>query len=78
MGVYCYDREEVVKRMARRRKKSIKWTLETVTVEWKYIPATEAKNYDGSDAGSGNDPAQEVLQQTTWKLGGSPRFSNWW
>lgn len=78
MSVYCYDREEAVSRMVRRGKKSVRWTLKNVTVEWKYIPATEVRNYDGSAAGAGNDPSKEVLQQTTWKLGGLPRFSNWW
>jgi len=78
MSNYCYNREEAVKRMKRRGKKSVQWSLKNVTVEWKYIPQTSARNYDGSAAGVGNDPNKEVLQQTVWRFGNLPRFSNWW
>jgi hypothetical protein len=73
----AFDMEEAVKRMSRRGKKSVSWTLKDRTVE-KYIPATAARNWDGSSAGSGNDPNQEILQRMTWANDGKPRFSNWW
>ena len=78
MSAYCYDQKEAVKRMTRRGKKFVRWTLKTVTVDWRYIPATETRNWDSSSAGIGNDSNKEILQQTTWKLGELPRFSNYW
>lgn len=69
---------EAIARMQRRSKTSIQWTTLGLTVRWRYIPATAVRNWDGSPAGSGNDPNQQVLERMTWQDGGVPRFSNYW
>ncbi|KAM3091147.1 hypothetical protein ACKFKG_26840 [Phormidesmis sp. 146-35] len=74
----AFDMEEAVTRMTRRKKKSVRWTLRDVTVRWDYIPASSARNWDGSSAGQEQDSNKEILQRMTWRDGGEPRFSNWW
>lgn len=69
---------EAIKRMSRRSSKSVSWTLKGMTVEWRYIPATAARNWDGSSAGSEEDPNRIILQQKVWRDGSNPRFTNWW
>jgi hypothetical protein len=63
------DKNEAIKRMKKRHTKTIRWTLKDITVEWLLIPATEAKNWDGSPAGQGNKPHQEILSRMVWKEG---------
>ena len=72
------DMEEAVARMQRRGKQSVRWTLKGITIEWKYIPATEARNYDGSSAGHGQDSNKIILQRMVWREGKDPRYTNWW
>ena len=72
------DKDEATRRMQARQKKSICWTLKDMTVEWRFIPATQAKNWDGSPAGQGNNPHQEILSRMVWREGSQPRFTNWW
>jgi hypothetical protein len=73
-----FDMEQAVKRMSARSSKALKWTLKGVTIEWRYIPATSARNWDGSSAGGGQDASKEILQRMVWKDGACPRFTNWW
>lgn len=70
--------QEAITRMNRRGTKQVQWTLSDRIVRFRYIPATSARNWDGSMAGSGNDPNQEILELMTWVEGGTPRFTNWW
>lgn len=70
--------QEAITRMSRRGSKSVRWTLADRVIEYKYIPATSARNYDGSSAGAGQDPNTTILQQMVWRDGGQPRFSNQW
>ncbi len=70
--------EEAIKRMKRRNTNCVRWSKGDVTIEYRYIPATAARNWDGSSAGSGNDPNQTILQRMTWETGCNPRFSNYW
>lgn len=78
-GSPVYHCKEIARaRMKNRATKSVTWTLKDLTVSWQYIPATAAKNWDGSPAGHGNDPSQEILQKMTWRSGSAPRFTNYW
>lgn len=72
------NRSEATKRMARRDKQAIRWTLADMTVEWKYIEARQARNYDGSHAGNDSTPNAVVLQQMVWREGSTPRYTNHW
>lgn len=74
----CFDRNEAVKRMRARNKQTVSWTLSEQTVEWSYIPATSARNYDGSAAGDGQDPNRIILQRIVWQHGEAPRYTNFW
>lgn len=74
----AFDPKEATKRMSRRNTQCVSWTLNGVTVEWKRIPATMARNWDGSLAGAGNDPNQVILQRMTWHDDRMPTYSNWW
>lgn len=56
-------REEAIKRMARRSTQRVCWTLAGRQIEFRRIPATAARNYDGSLAGDGNDPNRIILQK---------------
>ncbi|MEG5173260.1 hypothetical protein [Microcoleus sp. B3-D7] len=75
---FALDKNEATRRMQARQKKSVVWTLKDMTVEWQIIPATQARNWDGSPAGQGNDPHQEILSRMVLKKGCHPRFTNWW
>jgi hypothetical protein len=68
--------QEAIKRMKRRGTKSIRWTFPDKQIEYQYIPSNLMRNYDGSSAGSGEDPNKIVLQQKVWRNGDHPRFSN--
>lgn len=72
------NKEQAVRRMTQRSLKTIKWTLKGVTVEWRYIPATSCRNWDGSVAGEGQPPNKEILQRMVWWDGEHPRYTNWW
>lgn len=74
----CFDKSEAVKRMQARKKQSISWTLLGLIVEYQYIPATSARNYDGSAAGDGQDPNRIILQRIVWRNGEAPRYTNFW
>ena len=69
---------EAASRMARRGVKQVAWTLPGCKIEWSYISADKARNWDGSPAGSGNDPNRQILQLMVWREGGLPRYTNWW
>lgn len=71
------ERSEAVKRMRRRNKQSVSWTLSELTVEWSYIRATEARNYDGSSAGHGHNPNRIILQRIVWQ-DCQARYTNFW
>ncbi|BDA75964.1 hypothetical protein CAL7716_101300 (plasmid) [Calothrix sp. PCC 7716] len=71
------DRSEAVKRMKRRNKQSVSWTLSELTVEWSYIPATEARDYNGSAGGYGHNPSRIILQRIVWR-DGEARYTNYW
>ncbi|OKH45323.1 hypothetical protein NIES2101_26825 [Calothrix sp. HK-06] len=64
----CFDRNEAVKRMRARNKQTVSWTLSEQTVEWSYIPATSARNYDGSAAGDAQDPNRIILYHFYMKM----------
>lgn len=70
--------DEAAKRMKRRNVKSVRWTLVGKTIEYRYVPATAARNYDGSSAGGGQDPDRIILQQMIWREGAAPHYSNRW
>ena len=72
------NRQEAIRRMTCRNTRSIRWTLYDVTIEWKYIKASQARNYDGTLAGDGLNPNAVVLQQMVWKVGSEPRYTNHW
>ena len=47
-GVNYMDFEEAVKRMDRRNKKEITWTLSDRIIRYRYIDGLNARNWDGS------------------------------
>lgn len=74
----AFDRDEAVARMKKRNTSKISWTLKNVRIEWEYIPATNVRNYDGTYAGSGNNPEQKVLQCLIQREGRMPTYTNFW
>lgn len=71
-------RQEAISRMSRRKSTKVEWTLADRTIRFSSIPATAAKNWDGSTAGEGNNPEQKILEQMVWEQGKAPRYTNWW
>lgn len=71
-------RSEALKRMQRRTCKSVQWSLPHATIRFSMIPATGAKNWDGSPAGQGQDASQTILEKMYWPDGGEPHYTNWW
>lgn len=79
LAVYAINHlDEARKRMQSRKSRRVCWTYPHMIVEFKLISAHQARNWDGSSAGQGNDLNQTILQRMTWVNGQSPRFTNWW
>jgi hypothetical protein len=74
--IAALDKQEAIKRMTRRGTQKVSWTLPGIEVEWSYIPATAVRNYDGTPAGSGNDPSRVVLQQVVYRECGAEDAKN--
>lgn len=71
-------RQEALNRMNRRGTKSVIWTLPDRTIKFSHIPSTQARNWDGTFAGDGNDPSKLILERMDWRDGCDPRYTNWW
>lgn len=70
--------QEAMQRMKKRAATSIQWTLPHATIRFSMIPATSAKNWDGSPAGQGQDASKTILEKMYWADGSTPRYTNWW
>jgi hypothetical protein len=75
MEIYL-DRTEAVKRMKKRGKNFVSWTLKDITCKWEYIHGSETRNHDGSLAP--NPDRESVLQLIIIREDYSPRFVNYW
>lgn len=73
----AYD-QEALRRMDRRNSDRVTWTLKDITVEYAKIPASQARNWDGTPAGTSGDPNKVIIQKKTVIFGRDPRYTNWW
>ncbi|MCT7965149.1 hypothetical protein NG799_02220 [Laspinema sp. D1] len=72
------DINEAIARMNRRETSQVQWTGTDGIVEWKYIKASEARNWDGSsNLNYDGDPNKKILQRKV-TINGRSTFSNWW
>jgi hypothetical protein len=56
----------------------VTWKTSDRIIEFKFIPATHVRNWDGSAAGEGNDPNQIILQKKVTQKGRRNYYQNWW
>ncbi len=72
------DINEAKTRMKRRGTNTVQWTGADGIVEWRYIRATEARNWNGSSSLNWNgDPHKKILSRKV-VIDGRAMFSNWW
>ncbi|MGF1673165.1 MAG: hypothetical protein ACFCUV_05675 [Rivularia sp. (in: cyanobacteria)] len=74
----AFNVQEAIKRMKHRNKRVICWTLDSVIVEYKYISANKARNWDDSFADKNEKPNRIILQRAVWQDGFHSRYTNWW
>jgi hypothetical protein len=70
-----FDPGQAIARMKRRNKRDVTWTLQDVTVRWRYIDGAHARNWDGSPA---PNPGCTALERVVHREGSLPRYTNYW
>jgi hypothetical protein len=72
------DINEATTRMNRRGTEKVQWTGTDAIVEWSYIKASDARNWDGSsNLNFDGDPNKKILQRKV-TINSRSMFSNWW
>jgi hypothetical protein len=71
-----YDAVSAIEQMTKTGNDSVESSENGLKVEWSWIRASEAKDYDGTHAGWPSDD-RWVLQKIVWK-GSVPRYTNFW
>lgn len=67
-----------IARMKKRGTKKVSWTYLDKRIEFSYISANMARNYDGSHAGFPSDPERLIVQRKVQCNGRLPHYTNYW
>lgn len=67
-----------IARMKKRGAKKVSWTYPDKKIEFSYIPAALARNYDGSHAGFPSNPTRLIIQRKVHCNGRLPHYTNYW
>ena len=72
------DPAHVLSRMRERGTTRMSWSFKNLSVVWEFIPVSQCRDFDGTDAGWPDRPGEEVLQKVFWRAGESPQYTNYW